>query len=200
VFTVKVALVAPAGTNTLEGTLAAPPLLLESLTVAPPAGAVALSMTLPVEDCAPPITLVGFSVSEETVGAGGGGGAGVTVSEAILVTPAKDAEMVAVVDAVTALVFTMKVALAVPAGTVTLEGTLAAAVLLLESATCAPPAGAGPLNVTVPVEEFPLVTLVGFSESEERERDATVEDSSKSKTAGLGSFIETATNFEGEII
>jgi hypothetical protein len=122
------------------------------------------------------------------------------VSEAVLVTPAKDAEMVTVVDAVTAPVFTAKVALAAPAGTVMLEGTLAAAVLLLESATCTPPAGAGPLNVTVPVEEFPLVTLVGFSESEERETDATAEDSSKSKTAGLGSFIETATNFEGEII
>ena len=71
VFTVKVALVAPAGTVTLEGTLAAP-LLLESRTCAPPAGAGPLSVTVPVEDCVPPITLVGFSVSEETVGSGGG--------------------------------------------------------------------------------------------------------------------------------
>jgi hypothetical protein len=54
--------------------------------------------------------------------------------------------------------------------------------------------------VTVPVEEFPPVTLVGFSASEERETDAGTEDDSKSKTAGLGSFGETATNFEGEII
>src|SRR2546425_9356133 len=97
-------------------------------------------------------------------------------------------------------VLTLKVALVAPAGTITLEGTLAAP-LLLESATCAPPAGAGPLNVTVPVEEFPPVTLLGFSVSEERETDGRAkEDSSKSKTAGLGSFIETATNFEGEII
>ena len=104
------------------------------------------------------------------------------------------------VDAATALVLTVKVALVAPAGTTKLEGTLAAP-LLLESATCAPPAGAAPLNVTVPVEEFPPVTLVGFSESDERETDARAEeDSSKSKTAGLGSFIETATNFEGEII
>ena len=71
VFTVKVALVAPAGTVTLEGTLAAP-LLLESVTCAPPAGAAPLNVTVPVEDCKPPITLVGFSVSEETVGRGGG--------------------------------------------------------------------------------------------------------------------------------
>jgi len=73
-----------------------------------------------------------------------------------------------VVDAATALVPTVNVALVAPAATVTLEGTLAAAVLPLESATCAPPDGAAPLNVTVPVEEFPPVTLVGFSVNEER--------------------------------
>jgi len=73
-----------------------------------------------------------------------------------------------VVDAATALVLTTNVAVVAPAGTATLEGTLAAP-LLLASTTCAPPAGAGPLSVTVPVEEFPPVTLVGFSETEERE-------------------------------
>jgi hypothetical protein len=75
--------------------------------------------------------------------------------------------MVTVVDAATALVPTVNVALVAPAATVTLEGTLAA-VLLLESATRAPPDGAAPLNVTVPVEELPPVTLVGFSVNEER--------------------------------
>src|SRR5438309_2669759 len=107
--------------------------------------------------------------------------------------------MVAVAEEATALVLTTKVALVAPAGTVTLEGTLAAP-LLLESATGAPPVGAGPLIVTVPVEEFPPVTLVGLSESEEREREAGTEDSSKAKTAGLGSFCETATNFVAEIM
>jgi len=82
VFTLKAALLAPAGTVTLAGTLAAP-LLLESMTCAPPAGAGPLSVTVPVEVCRPPITLVGFSVSEETVGSGGG----VTVSGADLVAP-----------------------------------------------------------------------------------------------------------------
>ena len=71
------------------------------------------------------------------------------------------------VDEATALVLTMNVALVAPPAIVTLGGTLAAP-LLLESATCAPPVGAGPLNVTVPVEEFPPTTLVGFSESEDR--------------------------------
>jgi hypothetical protein len=105
-----------------------------------------------------------------------------------------------VVEAAAGLVLTVNVALVAPAATVTLDGTLAAVVLLLESATIAPPAGAAPLNVTVPVEEFPPVTLVGFTETEERDTDAGTKDDSKSKIAGLGSFSETATNFEGEII
>jgi len=79
VFTVKVALLLPAGTVTLAGTLAAP-LPLERVTCAPPAGAGPLSVTVPVEDCTPPTTLVGFSVSEETVG-------GVTVSAADVLAP-----------------------------------------------------------------------------------------------------------------
>ena len=82
VFTVKVALLLPAGTVTLEETLAAP-LLLESITCAPPAGAGPLSVTVPVDDCTPPTTLVGFNVSEETVGRGGG----ITVSEADVLVP-----------------------------------------------------------------------------------------------------------------
>jgi hypothetical protein len=90
VLTTNVALVAPAATVTLESTLAAVVLLLESVTCALPAGAAPLSVTVPVEDCAPPTTLVGFSVTEETVGRGGG----VTVSVAVWVAPPKDVEIV----------------------------------------------------------------------------------------------------------
>ena len=82
VFTLKVVLLAPAGTVTLEGTLAAP-LLLESTTCAPPAGAGPLKVTVPVENCAPPITLEGFSVNEERVDEG----MGITVSEAVWDVP-----------------------------------------------------------------------------------------------------------------
>ncbi len=163
VLTVNVALLAPETTVTLAGTVAVD-VLLERETAAPPLGAGPLSVTVPVEVCTPPVTLVGFSVSEERVGRA----CGSTVSEAVLVTPAYDAEMVTGVDAVTALVLTVNVALLAPAAIVTLAGTLAAP-LLLESSTCAPPVSAGPLSVTVPVEDCPPpVTLVGFSVSEER--------------------------------
>src|SRR2546422_5437036 len=81
--------------------------------------------------------------------------------------------MVAEVDAVTALVVTVNVTLVAPTGTVTLAGTVAA-VLSLDSVTCAPPAGAGPFSVTVPVEFPPPVTVVGFSASERRAAGFTV--------------------------
>jgi hypothetical protein len=63
--------------------------------------------------------------------------------------------------AVTAVVVTVKVAVVAPSLTVTLAGTPADA-LLSERATGAPPAGAALVNVTVPVEELPPVTLDGF--------------------------------------
>ena len=84
VLTVKGAALAPAGTITLEGTLAAP-LLLKSATIAPPVGAALVRVTVPVEDSSPPITLEGLSVNEARPS--GRRGTGVTVSEADLVTP-----------------------------------------------------------------------------------------------------------------
>ena len=85
VVTVNVALVAPAGMVTLAGIVATAGLSLERETMTPPVRADALSVTLPVEGD-PPLTLVGFSVSEVRVGPDGG--CGVTMSEAVLVTPA----------------------------------------------------------------------------------------------------------------
>jgi hypothetical protein len=76
--------------------------------------------------------------------------------------------MVTGVEAVTVRVLAIKVALVAPAGTVKLAGTVAAEALLLDNEITAPPLGAGPLNVTLPVEGFPPLTLVGFSVSEMR--------------------------------
>ena len=70
------------------------------------------------------------------------------------------------VDEATAMVVTVKVAVALPAGTITLAGTVAAA-LFLDKATEMPPLGAALLKVTVPVEDVPPVTLVGLTETEE---------------------------------
>ena len=74
--------------------------------------------------------------------------------------------MVTGVEALTALVLTVKFALLAPAATVTLAGTVAADELL-ERFTATPPLGADPLRVTVPVEGDPPVTLMGLSVTDE---------------------------------
>jgi len=68
--------------------------------------------------------------------------------------------------AATAAVVTEKVTLAEPATTVTLAGTVAE-MLLLASNTTEPPAGAGPLSVTVPVDPAPPTKLAGTNASDD---------------------------------
>src|SRR5215831_84466 len=63
VVTAKLALVAPAGTVTAAGTVAALVLLLVNATTAPPAGAALVSVTVPLQG-APPINTEGFRSKE----------------------------------------------------------------------------------------------------------------------------------------
>lgn len=153
---VKVALVAPAGMVTLAGTRATAVLLLDKVTIEPPVAAFPLSVTVPVE-LVPPTTEFGdlLTVYNEAT---------FTVRVAFTLAP-RVAVMTEVAVEATPKVVTVKVADVLPAGTVTLAGTVAAAVLLLFSVTDAPPVGAALARVTVPVELLPPATFVGLSDT-----------------------------------
>jgi hypothetical protein len=167
VVTANVAEVVPTGTLTLAGTVAAAVLELVSVTVSPPVGAKPSSVTVPVEGF-PPTTLAGATVTEERE-------AGRTVSVAVLVTPEYTAVMVTEVETATPVVPTVNVAVVAPAATVIEAGTVAAAVLELDSVTTAPPAGAAAVNVTVPVAGLPPTIVDG----------ATLTDVSAAATGGV---------------
>lgn len=151
---VKVALVAPPGMGTPPGTDATP-LFEASATVNPLLGAGPVNVTVPV-DCEPPTTLLGETDTEAKVA---------TVIERD--AEAEEAPIVAEIDAVavlaTGVVETVKVVVSAPAGTVTDAGTVAAAFVLAKVTTAPVFAGALELSVTVPVDELPPATDVGFS-------------------------------------
>ena len=121
-------------------------LLLLKVTTAPTVGAAPLRVTVPVE-LLPPTTEVGDRVTEDK-------DAAVTVSVAFVLVPRVAVTTEVVVEA-TPNVVTVKVADVLPADTVTLAGTLAAAVLLLVRLTETPPVGAAAFSRTVPVELLP---------------------------------------------
>ena len=94
-----------------------------------------------------------------------GDGVGVGVAELIVRTAERDVPLrvavtVAFVVAETCVVLTVKLADEAPAATVTLDGTVAAA-LLLDSRTVVA-AWAFMFNVTIPVEVVPPVAELGF--------------------------------------
>jgi hypothetical protein len=141
VVTLKLASVAPAETVTVAGTVApAPPAWRETTT--PPVGAAAASLTLPA-DAVPPRTVDGESVTCT------GTARGDKIRRvAVFVTPDSDAERVTSVSVVTVDATTFATALLCPAAIVTDAGTVTFAFPDV-SATTKPPAGAGPLIVTV---------------------------------------------------
>jgi hypothetical protein len=65
-------------------------------------------------------------------------------------------------------------ALVLPAGTVTVDGALAANGVSLLSETATPPLGAAPVSVTVPWEMIPPRTLAGLTENELKAVGVTV--------------------------
>jgi hypothetical protein len=81
VVTANVLDVVPAATRILAGTDARAGFVLLSATTAPPLGAGALNVTVPVAE-SPPFTLVGLSVSVASAGAD----AGLTMNVVVLVT------------------------------------------------------------------------------------------------------------------
>ena len=119
--------------------------MLVRLTVVPPGeGALAFKVTVPVTIC-PELAFNGFILKVREVTAGG-----LIVSVLTLRLPLIEAEIVAGVWTDTGLDPTVKDMLVLPAGTVTVRGTVAL-LLVLERFTVVPPAGAGPPSVTVPV-------------------------------------------------
>ena len=153
VLTVKIASCEPAATVTVAGTVAAASL--ESrLTTMPPVGALVSRLTIPVA-VLPPATPAGEMVMTETRGA-------VTVRSAFAAVPLDEAVMVAEAFAETAIVVIVNVALVAPSATVTLAGSVAAA-LLDARLTTTPPAGAAYPMLTAPVDVRPPGTVVGSS-------------------------------------
>jgi hypothetical protein len=82
--------------------------------------------------------------------------------------------MVAEAEVVTVKVVTVKFAVVFPAEMVTLDGTLAILVLLLESATTAPADGAAELKVTIPCKEPPPTMLLWLRDNCDKETEDEV--------------------------
>jgi hypothetical protein len=157
VVTVNVAVVFPARTLTLGGTLATGGFALDNPTVMPPAGAGWVRVTVPV-DALLPMTLDGLSATLAMLPVG------LMVSDTDVLEPAYEAVIETVAEVATAYVVIVNGAVEAPALTNTVAGTVATAVLLLLSATVRPPAGAGPLSVTVAAEVAPPLSVDGLAD------------------------------------
>ena len=150
----KVAVVAPAPTVTEAGTVSEA-LLLASVTLDPPVGAVCVSVTVQVLTALCP-RLVGLQATLETS----------TGAKRLIVAVCELVPSVAVTVAlwllaIVAAAVALKVAVVAPAATVTEAGTVSDA-LLLASVTLDPPVGAVCVSVTVHVLTALCPRLVGL--------------------------------------
>ena len=193
--TINTAEAEPCGTVTVVGTEAAVGLEVESETIAPPVPAAEVRVTVPVPDWPPTIVL---GLTEMALSAAGGG---LTVIPELALTPEYDAVSVAEVEELTVPAVTVNVVEVEPLGTVTVDGTLAAVVLELESETITPPVPAADESVTVPVPDWPLTIVPGLTEIALRTTGtgstvtanvAEEPDSEAVSVAGVGAFIAPA--------
>ncbi len=157
--TVNVAEVAPAATATLVGTVAAEVFELERDTVTPPVPAASVSVTVPVPVA--PLAIV-LGLTDTLLSAAGGG---VMAIPKVASTVEYEAVKVTGVEVLTVPAVTVNVVEVDPCGIVTLDGTLAAAVLELLSDTTAPPLPAAAVSVTVPVAVCPPEIVAGLTET-----------------------------------
>src|SRR5262249_33616058 len=129
-------------------------LLVESVTVTPPAGAGPLSNTVP-EMLLPPTTLAAASVTDDR--RGGAFGSGPRPMNAVLDTPPALAVTCTVVPMATGLVVIVKLAALFPAGMGTVGGACTIDGPLLVRVTAPPPAGASMTVETVPRVDVPPI-------------------------------------------
>lgn len=188
--TVNVADVWPAGTRMKPGVGAAA-LLLVRTTLAPPGPAGVDIFTVQVET--PPLdTAVGLRLIEAIVGS-------MIVRVAERVTPASEPEMLAEVMEATGVVKIANVAKFWPAATLMVAGTVAA-VWLLEIETTMPAEPAGPLRVTVPVDELPPWTLAGLSVSDDREGALMVNVADAEEPDNVALIVVVAASLTGVVV
>jgi hypothetical protein len=153
---VKVTVVAPAGTVTVAGTDTAL-FALVNITTVPAGPAADPRVTLNVM-LFPPLRDVGDADNAVITAA-------FTVTLSDLVTVPCVATTAPVVSLSTATDVAAKFAVSAPSGTVTVAGTIRPG-LLLTSATVTPPAGAIPVNVTLPTVDAPPFNIVDIERVE----------------------------------